>query len=252
MRKLLLLALTLLLLASCSHPAFITKSKDATRNYPTESFVKIVHTLKNPRCEPINKDCLKEFTLISGSGALIQGAKNHSNILTAAHVCEPSFGIRLSIFMLKNNLTKNDLSMYAYDINEKKYELEVVKSDHKNDICVMKSEDLKSRHELPIANIGPQRSSMYYNMAAPLGIFQRDTVLLFDGIFSGKLDIKARPGGPNKFDTYTIPSTGGSSGSPILNQQGEIVGVVSMGTNSFKHITLSPQYKKLFLFVKNL
>lgn len=242
------LTLSILFLFSCATPVVHQIKQPDKREYPTESFVKMEYKITNPKCKEDASHCEKENLILTGSGAFIQGSQDSSYILTAAHVCEPNLGIRFDLYMSKNNLTEDDLQMYAVNIKEKMFKVETVVSDHKNDICVMKTDRKKSKHELKVSKTAPERSRMYYNMSAPLGIFQKDTVLLFDGLYAGRLHLDGR----SDFDTYTIPSAGGSSGSPILDSNGEVVGLVSMGPHSFKHITLSPKWTALKGVMNNL
>ena len=58
---------------------------------------------------------------------------------------------------------------------------------------------------------------MTYNLAAPAGFFAKDMIPIFQGRYSGL---------HGAHDIYTIPATGGSSGSPIVNKKGELIGLI--------------------------
>jgi S1-C subfamily serine protease len=51
------------------------------------------------------------------------------------------------------------------------------------------------------------------------------------------------------FTQYSVPSYKGNSGSPIMNERGEVVGIVSSGYPNYPFITLSPKHKKLVEFL---
>jgi hypothetical protein len=55
----------------------------------------------------------------------------------------------------------------------------------------------------------------------------------------------------NKFNRayYTVPAAGGSSGSPLLNSEGRIVGVTHSVLIYFHHISVSSTYKALWNFL---
>ena len=93
-----------------------------------------------------------------------------------------------------------------------------------------------------LASKMPQRGEKIYNIAAPVGVFGRGLVPLFDGIYSGQVHGKA---------VYTLPATGGSSGSPILNSWGQVVGMVSAVTKGFNQIVISPTSTQIQEFIHN-
>ena len=67
-------------------------------------------------------------------------------------------------------------------------------------------------------------------MAAPFGIFNPGMVLLMHGYYSGK--------DSRNIHFFTIPTRPGSSGSPILNADGEIVSVIHSAMRSFESVGL--------------
>lgn len=166
----------------------------------------------------------------SGSGAIIGHSNNHSLILTAAHVC-------------------HDESKFSIiDIDNKKHEAYVVRKGkvEVNDVCLLATHKKLNRPIIPVSLFAPLDGDPAYNLAAPYGIHDKDMVLMFHGHFSGKIKIGEDFG---KLDVYTIPSAGGSSGSPIMNSDWEIVGVLSMGYRSFENIALSVPHEEIIGFL---
>ena len=51
-----------------------------------------------------------------------------------------------------------------------------------------------------------------------------------------------------KIALTNIPVAGGSSGSPILNCDGQIVGMVSAVHRAFHHISISPTHEQIYNF----
>ena len=68
-------------------------------------------------------------------------------------------------------------------------------------------------------------------MAAPHGLFWAGTVLIFRGAFSGYHN--------RAILVYTIPTKPGSSGSPLLIQENELVGVIFAGYRMIENVGLS-------------
>lgn len=122
----------------------------------------------------------------------------------------------------------------------------VVEEVHPNlDLCVLRLENVRAEQVVEVASSPPQQGDRVYVLSAPLGTFDdRGMLLTFEGYYSGSTsDIPPPMGGrPMTFDAYTVPSTGGSSGSPIMNAAGELVGVTSVALRNFENMCLSPSY----------
>jgi V8-like Glu-specific endopeptidase len=79
-------------------------------------------------------------------------------------------------------------------------------------------------------------------MAAPHGLFWPGTVLIFKGQFSGY---------HNKgYSIYTIPTKPGSSGSPIINKDNKLVGVIFAGYPMIENVGLSSPLVAIKVFLK--
>ena len=79
-------------------------------------------------------------------------------------------------------------------------------------------------------------------MAAPHGLFWTGTVLIFKGQFSGY----HRRG----YSVYTIPTKPGSSGSPIINKDNKLVGVIFAGYPMIESVGLSSPLVAIKVFLK--
>ena len=83
-----------------------------------------------------------------------------------------------------------------------------------------------------------------YNIAAPVGIFHPPTVPIIDGIFSGNIP-------DTTSSMVTLPAIGGSSGSAILNEDMELVGILFATHPYFNVVTLSSNYSETMKFIHN-
>ena len=76
-------------------------------------------------------------------------------------------------------------------------------------------------------------------------------VPIFEGFHSGPA---LYPGKSEqiKVDMYSLPIKQGSSGSPIINENGELIGVVSAGVREFHNVGFSPRYEIIKRFLEVL
>jgi hypothetical protein len=92
-----------------------------------------------------------------------------------------------------------------------------------------------SKHE-------PMIGEKYYNIAAPKGIWAPKVVPLLEGRFLG--NVKSPFTGEHSY-MFSIPASGGSSGSPIINVYGSMVGLLHSAYGSFDHISMAATNNQL-------
>ena len=97
--------------------------------------------------------------------------------------------------------------------------------DASNDICLLEVSYQADVARIMLSSVSPYIGEKVYCASAPFGqaIPELHVVPLFHGIYSGT-DVKT-PKYP-AHSWYTFPSAPGSSGSLILNEGGELIGVV--------------------------
>lgn len=240
----LLFCSVLALLNSCTS---IPQAKDSFK-WPVNTFVKYETYTYKQSCTPRDPDNLKSpcydlVTGATGSASIIAKSFDGSYILTAAHMCDRASVIQRFKSIdkeLNNGEYKYFQKHFVYDIDHFKYNIEVVAWDRELDSCIVFAWGLFGP-SLKIAEKGPEIGEKIYNFAAPAGFFKKDLVPLFDGYFIGFW---------NKYTAvYTMPVIGGSSGSPIINNKAELIGLVYARHSSFHHIAISPKFKNLKKFI---
>tara|TARA_R110000824_G_scaffold399263_1_gene604495 strand:- start:7656 stop:8498 length:843 start_codon:yes stop_codon:yes gene_type:complete len=240
----LLFCSVLALLNSCTS---IPQVKDSFK-WPVDSFVKYETYTYKQSCTPRDPDnlkspCYDRITGATGSASIIAKSFNGAYILTAAHMCDRASVIQ-KFKSIDKELGNGEYKYFqkhsVYDIDQFKYNVEVIAWDWELDSCIVFAWGLFGP-SLEIAEKGPEIGEKIYNFAAPAGFFKKDLVPLFDGYFIGFW---------NKYTAvYTIPVIGGSSGSPIINNKAELIGVVYARHSSFHHIAISPKFKNLKKFI---
>ena len=197
------------------------------RILPRGSFLKIQKHLDVILCHPQKKDlCITKRFEASASGVVVDSNGENAYALTAAHVCVDSDALK----MLKNN--KYTMEFLVVNIHERYFPIEIVAVDSENDLCILYVKGLYNP-AVRIAADAPEPGDRIYNTAAPLGIFDKNMIPIFDGFFDGNSGNHA---------VYSLPAKGGSSGSPIVNGNGELVGMVSAAYIYFPEITISPRF----------
>lgn len=243
--RLLILAFILMNIISCSASNKVVEDIKWER----ESFVKFETWFYKKTCESaeennLSPECYHKQHGYTGSGSVVGRTFDGSYILTAAHLCDHNRELK-NLNEINNELeadgefTEIIIIYKVRDIANFTYKAQIVGYDNQLDSCIAFVWGL-FRPSLTISDTGPTIGEEYYNIAAPAGFFEKDLVPLFEGRYVG--DYQGA-------DVYTIPAIGGSSGSPIINKSGELVGIIYARHHRFHHITLSTSYDKLKNFI---
>ena len=210
-----------------------------TDHFPThtiDSFVKVKRISYIMRCkqdaEKGESICMPSVARSTGSGALVSKGSLGGLVLTAAHVCD-SMEERLDPSIKGFELSVVDMSLKEYDAS-------IVNLDYDLDACILAIEGI----DLPVTPVYEGRlveGTKAYNVAAPVGIMNKNMVPLLEGYYMGN-DTPHRA-------MYTIPAAGGSSGSPIVNSKGELIGMIHSVNIRFPMITVSPEFENLRKFI---
>lgn len=202
---------------------------------PRQSFVKIEKDLIIRKC--FEGACMERSFSAVASGVVVQNKLEGAYVLTAAHVCDeretkkeidadPTAEMKIDFFVITLDLVKKPLR--------------IVKFNNEHDICLVWVDNL-FEPQVTISPRAPKPGDRIMNVAAPLGVFGENMVPIFEGFYNG--DNKYRMG------VYSLPAFGGSSGSPIFNTKGELIGMIHSTIRHFNNIALSPNYQILREFI---
>ena len=237
----LLVLLFITMITSCTPGRYI-------KPIPIKSFVQIVSMSEVEICQD-NEPCkiLKNTSVGSGVVVFSSQKQNVTFILTASHVCyEPihrrilnksrSRAIRLYIRNHKGIMKESEI--VAINVNIPK----------EADLCILKVEDM-FLPRVSFSKKQPKIGDIVYNIAAPGGVYHPPAVPIFKGIFSGQVKEgnKMFP----KCAMATVASSGGSSGSPLLNKDMKIVGIVFASVLALNQISLITDYLETKEFLIN-
>ena len=220
----------MLMLNSCN------RSLDSGENYlrARKSFVKINVYAAINICD--GNQCIKKpfVHFSSASGAAVKyNYKTH--ILTAAHVCHTE-NMEDYARTLGGEI---EVKFKLVDIRGVTHIGKVVKKNLDADLCLLSSKTLNIR-PLRLASDPAKIGEKVYNFAAPAGIYGPPMLPILSGIYSGD---------SNGASIYSIPATGGSSGSPIVNKNGQLIGMIHSVYTRFTILSVSASYKDIAQFL---
>lgn len=244
------LVIWLFFLSSCVSGCTTTMLKTSSDKelLPRHSFVQIQQFIALEGCgldpKTEKKKCQTAEMRYVSSGAYVfhsEVEEGISYVLTAGHSCENKIPKKQKIGGF--NVVNKGSRFVAVDLDGTQHKGDVININTRFDLCLMRVSDVhKKPPVLLVAEKEPLRGESVFNMAAPHGLFWSGTVLIFKGIFSGY---------HNKgYSVYTIPTKPGSSGSPIINSDNKLVGVIFAGYRMIESVGLSSPLVAIKIFLK--
>lgn len=178
----------------------------------------------------INSETEDGETGSSGSGVGIRHYDGKTVILTAGHICESIHDPRIL-----------SSEILVYSVSGDAYYSKILAISENFDLCLLSIDEI-----LPIAKLAneePKSGDKIYYSGYPVGFYMPGLLHHFDGYMAGHDMVGDH--------MYNIPATGGSSGSPVYNKDGEIIGVLSAVMLEFEWMTFAVGTDNIKDFMKN-
>jgi len=227
----LLFFLCLIMLNSCAYV------KPANKILPRSSFLHLRKTLTVYKCD--EDTCSSTNYNSAASAFIIKVTNKGSYAITAAHVCEDEFSFLPKTVKTSSSYIVQRLDGESFKATSLTYKIDI-------DVCMLFVNDLiKDIKPVRIARLKPEPGERVYNLAAPRSIYMPNMVPIIEGRYNGDAD----DGDGNIVAWYTLPAAPGSSGSMIVNKNGELVGMVHSVFIQFPIMTLSTRYEDLKDFI---
>lgn len=220
--------------SACCSVGLLTTTPPETHS----TFVYISHTQIVKECS--GNKCTQRATQSTGSGFVIANTKSGAWALTAAHLCvsEPS--------AIASKLA-------AATRGGKVFPVSIIHIFKDVDACVV----VIHGADLPTVSLAPgvpAQGDYVTALGAPAGIFDNDLIAKFSGFYAGTTTEVRDPRQPSRVYSvlagYTVSARPGSSGGPIFNARGQLVGMVIMANPAVEAFALSPTFLVVQAIVK--
>jgi len=229
------LTLTLFILS-----AMLTTScglkKTASEFLPRKGYVYVQKTVKLRKC--LDDKCIEGGFTASGSGFIVKITYEGSYVMTASHVCVEDKSQYIGGVEVAAE------SVLVETLDGRTYTAKVLDHDPDIDVCLMFAENLTSKVKaVRIADSPPKEGDKVFNIASPYGIHYNNVVPIFEGRYIG---IKG------KQSYYTFDAAPGSSGSMIINDKGELIGLLHSVFIKMNVVVVSVTYDDLRAFARKV
>jgi S1-C subfamily serine protease len=174
-----------------------------------------------------NGKCEEKFLQVAGSGIVFRKYPDETYVLTAGHVCGAKLG--------------DDVNFMVIDSQGLPHVVREISFSDSPDLCIIKTAG-EWGAPVPVGSKPPKYGERVFSMASPRGIFIPGAVLLFDGNYSGRSE--------SGNEIFTMPCAPGSSGSAVINEQGEIVSIVHSASLDFQNIAIGTDIKRIKEFLR--
>ena len=204
---------------------------------PIRSFVKIHHTVTISKCtKAFEKMCPVGKYRSMGSGVIMDILEGQTIVITAGHVCDSQVDT--------NKISESTQSVQVLDhkgIEHEAHTIMASQDDAKGgvDMCALWVPTLKEKG-VKFSMFRPKVGQELYYMGAPEGIYHPPVVPLITGLYSGQLDASNA--------LISIPATGGSSGSAVMDMNNRVVGVL-WAAHTFHHVSIMTNWDASALFL---
>ncbi len=211
------------------------------KNYPEKEFVFIEQSIKLDMCNLLIDKCEPKEGETIASGVIVAHKNKKTYILTAAHFCNNnSFMKQLELpGFIEGSISDNIIK--ATNSKGKQYVAKVVNYDNMYDLCLLET-DYMDLPAIKLSRNSPKHAERVLNVAAPGGLWDVHNVLIFDGHYTGH-DNEHK-------STYILAAEPGSSGSPIVNTHGYLIGIITKVKQGGFTISFSPSLNEIKIFLQ--
>jgi len=203
---------------------------------PRDAFVKIIAVAEMTLC--VENECDSRKSVAYASGVIVDRDINGSEILTAGHVCDTDDLVEAA----GHPDVKIEIKIFALAENGERFLSNIIRIDKTIDSCLMYAPKMTRWKPIRIRHEPLVFGEKLYNLASPLGVATSEFVPFLEGRYSGVVDFNRA--------AYTIPAAPGSSGSPVFDKRGHLVGMIHSVYLRFPLLSFGPTQDKLLRFLE--
>lgn len=194
--------------------------------------------------ENINEQLTAGFS-IKGTTFATHIQDNETIMFTAGHLCNSMSRSNKHVESILEAFTfpRNNIKpmrpikfRHIYDTNQRKYEIKEIFYANNNDpdVCMLSIEG-RFPATVTLSDEEIQLGQSITNLAAPYGIFGNQSIVIFNGFFSGTKEDN---------HVYSIPAAPGSSGSPVFHNN-KLIGLIHSTDRRFNHISYGTSLRSI-------
>ena len=186
---------------------------------------------------------LMERNFATGTSFIIDHTDEQTIMMSAAHLCMQSKvveSITAEGFENVDASIVKTASMFVDNKNVQYYVDEILFKDEQSDICIYKTKQIVPYLPLRIADEMPEYGEEVWTIGAPTGFMPDTAKPISRGLFSGEAIRTDFFGIQQNIANYSLPTIQGMSGSPIMNSEGYVIGIVSAVHRDWHMISFSP------------
>jgi S1-C subfamily serine protease len=181
----------------------------------------------------------------SGTGFIIDHNKDNTIVMTAAHLCESTKNVRQSsIINFEITEIRNTHEMGIIKNQQLILSQQILYNDPVTDVCVFKIPRVDGE-KVRIAKGAPRYGDKIWSIGAPVGFFPESSKPLVSGHYAGGAERSMKNDPSLGFYNFSMPTVPGMSGSPIFNNNGEVIGIVSAVHSDWHMICFSPTHDQI-------
>lgn len=201
----------------CANAPLNSSYKDNTSTYPFASVLYLEYLTP-------------QFFEASASGFVIRTDDETSIGVTADHVCD-SVGFPL-------------IKVYSFDGRGSIGEILERTNDPVVDVCLIKFKTIPGIEPVKFATLKPLPGSKITSLGVPMGMFEPNIVFISEGLFLGE----------NKDGSYhySLEIQPGMSGSVVLNENYEVIGLISGFMKAWNKMSFGPSFTSIQSLIKEL
>ena len=247
-----ILAILLVLLTCIISVSSLRNTIEATENINKENFVNIsiIGYSEIDPCDSIDIDTESCFFLEeridlfenTASGLVINTSDQGSRIITAHHFCSSFLDPGIDTKLISDiGLV---LELVVIDIYSNRFHGKIEKFNAESDLCLIKIEEkVAGTKNIKFKRNDPEIGDKVNVIASPLSMSKNGILLTFEGIFSG-CNMKGSC-------FYTIPATGGSSGSIVFDKRGNAIGMIQAVPVDFQSVSIGVNSSTIISFLNS-